>query len=81
MARTTIDIEDEILKKARQKAAEESKTLTSVVEEALALYTSAPRKPSRKVMGRWVSVKGKGVPAIDVADRDRLYDAMDDRRK
>lgn len=81
MARTTLDIEDEILKRARQKAAAEATTLTSVVEEALALYTSAPRKPARKVMSRWVTVRGKQAPAVDIADRDRLYDAMDDRRR
>jgi hypothetical protein len=78
MARTTLDIADELLKKARQKAAEESTTLTFIVEEALALYTSQPRQPARRVMGRWVTVRGKHPAAVDIADRDRLYDAMGD---
>ena len=79
MSRTTLDIQDELLKAAKSKAAGEGKTLTSIVEESLQEYVFAPARPAGKVMKRWITVQGKRTPDIDIADRDRLYDLMDGR--
>jgi len=81
--RTTLDLEDQLLSQARRRAAERNATLTSVVEEALRQYLTAgsKRPASRSLARRWVVVTGKRPPSVDIADRDRLYDAMEGRRR
>ena len=75
--RTTLDIPDEVLAKAKQKAVEKNSTLTRIVEDALRLYVSPGRTPRRRVMRRWIVIKGHHLPPVDIADRDRLYEAME----
>ena len=78
--RTTLDIEDAILERARRRAASERTTLTSVVERALRQFLSRRPEKGPPLNQRWVVVKGDRLPDVDVADRDRLIDAMHDRR-
>lgn len=78
--RTTLDVEDAILERARRRAAAERTTLTSVVERALREFLSRRPEPGAPLKERWVVVKGDRSPDVDVADRDRLIDAMSDRR-
>jgi len=78
--RTTLDIEDAILERARRRAASERTTLTSVVERALRQFLSRRPEKGAPLNQRWVVVKGDRLPDVDVADRDRLIDAMHDRR-
>lgn len=75
--RTTLDLEDTLLARARRKAAERQTTLTRVIEEALRHYLSPRRVAATSVRGRWKTVTGTGRPEVDIADRDRLYDAME----
>jgi hypothetical protein len=75
--RTTLDIADEVLAKAKRKAIEDKSTLTEVIEDALRLHVSPGRRPRKRVMKRWVVVKGRRPPEVDIADRDRLYDVME----
>lgn len=78
--RTTLDIEDAILERARRRAATERTTLTSVVERALRQFLSRRPEPGAPLNQQWVIVKGDRLPDVDLADRDRLIDAMTDRR-
>lgn len=78
--RTTLDIEDAILERARRRAATERTTLTSVVERALRAFLSRRPESGAPLKGRWVVVAGDRLPDVDIADRDRLIDAMTDRR-
>jgi len=82
--RTTLDIPDEVLANAKRKAIEDETTLTEVVERALRVYVSPGRGRKRSVMKKWVVVKGRRLPHVDISDRDRLFEAMeragDDRR-
>lgn len=78
--RTTLDIEDAILERARRRAAAERTTLTSVVERALRAFLSRRPEAGSPLNQRWVVVEGSRPPDVDVADRDRLIDAMTDRR-
>jgi len=75
--RTTIDIEDALLAKARRKAAERNTTLTRIVEDALRRYLMPGKQPRKRLADRWVVVAGTRPPAVDVADRGRLYDFME----
>ncbi len=78
--RTTLDLDDKILSAARRRAASEGKTLTAFVETALAAAL-APRTSAGKAYRlRWKTHAGKALPGIDLADRDSLFEAMEDRR-
>jgi len=78
--RTTLDINDRLLTKARRKAIEQKTTLTAIIEEALRRSLMPLPRPTRSLASRWVIVKGERPPAVDIADRDRLYDALEGRR-
>lgn len=77
--RTTLNIHDRLLSKAKRKAADEGTTLTRVIEKALQEYLLARRSPRRTVGPRWVVIRGKQRAGVDISDRDRLYDAMEGR--
>ena len=77
--RTTLDIEDTVLDRARRRAARDGATLTATVERALRLFLSQRPERAGPLETRWVVVAGRQLPDVDVADRDRLYDALDGR--
>jgi len=75
--RTTIRIQDAILKEAKKKALAENKSLTSLIEELLrnnlynldTKFTAAEKLPT---------FKGSGVrPGIDLNNSQNLLDIMD----
>ena len=78
--RTTLDIEDAVLERARRRASREGTTLTAIVERALRLLLMQKTEPSVPLADRWVVVSGDREPDVDIADRDRLYDALGERR-
>ena len=76
--RTTLNIDEDIYRAAKIKAAQEGKTLTRVVEEALREHLS-PARPTKRFRLRWGTERGKLMPGVDVADRKSLYDIMEGR--
>lgn len=78
--RTTLDLDDQVLAAARERARQQGRTLTSFVEEALAAAVAIrPRKVARfRLAAR--TVRGRYIAGVDLADRDALYDVMDGRR-
>jgi hypothetical protein len=78
--KTTIEIDDRLLERAKRHASAHGTTLRAVVEEALRARL-APR-PEARPQYRFEppTVRGSRAPAIDVADRNALYDLLDDRR-
>ena len=78
--KTTLEIEDRLLERAKRHAATHGTTLRAVVEEALrARLTPRPEERARYRFAP-PTVRGTSAPAIDVADRNALYDCFDDRR-
>lgn len=77
--RTTIDIDDRLLAAARRRAAENGTTLTAFVEHALA--ASLARRPvtDKRYRLAWKTHRGRTLPGVDVADRDRLFEQMEGR--
>lgn len=77
--RTTVDIHDELLRTAKQRAAEETTTLREIVDRALRQYFAEPatHKPFKL---RW-KPHSRGViqPGVVLEDRDSLFDLMDGR--
>lgn len=78
--RTTITIPDDLLRKAKQVAAERSCTLSEVVQEALRKVFSQPRSAGRRRPTRLPTFRGQGVfPGIDLDSSANLLDAMEGR--
>lgn len=76
--KTTLNLDDRLLHAAKQLAAERGVTLTSIVEDAVRVALSE-RPASERPRIEWPTVRGNATPAIDISDRDELYDRMEDR--
>lgn len=77
MARTTIDIDDRVLRDLKAKAAAEGRTLQAVVNEHLKRAAAAPAGPPyRLALHGW---RADPRPGVDLFDRDKLFDLMDGR--
>jgi hypothetical protein len=76
--KTTLNLDERLLREAKKRAAGEGRTLTSVVEEALrAALTERPANEAFEL--HLPIVRGDRPPVVDVADRDSLYDLMEGR--
>ncbi len=77
--RTTLHLDDTLIRRAEVRAAERGITLSALIEHALAAALGdAPRAGGRYRL-RWTTHAGRTLPGVDVADRDSLYDAMERR--
>jgi hypothetical protein len=73
--RTTLVIDDEVFREIKKRAAAEGRTLSAVTEEVMrrGLALSRPSKTRRVEKLPSFSM---GKPAIDIADRDQLFEAF-----
>lgn len=73
--KTTLNLDAQLLRQAKDHAAARGTTLTSVVEEALrsSLLRHDDTEPYRLELP---VVRGDAPPAVDVAHRDELEDLM-----
>jgi len=75
--KTTIRINDDLLKQAKKQAADEGRTLTSLVEDGLALILSKPKTHRQKRVELPVSKATGGIlPGIDLNRSSDLEDVM-----
>ncbi|MDQ7844545.1 MAG: type II toxin-antitoxin system VapB family antitoxin [Armatimonadota bacterium] len=77
--RTTLNLDDSLIREAKKRAAREGRTLTSLLEEALRIFLSR-RGHRRTYRLQWPVRRGEAPPAVDIADRDALLEAMEGRR-
>lgn len=77
MARTTLDIEDRVLRDLKKKAAGEGRTLQAVVNEQLKRAAAAPAGPAYRL--RLEGWRAQVQPGVDLMDRGALFDLMDGR--
>ena len=75
--KTILNLDDQILRQAKGRAAEDGVTLTKFVEDALRekLMAGHHRRPAFKLRMR--TVRGYAPPSVDISDRDALYDVID----
>jgi hypothetical protein len=74
--RTTIDIDDPILREVKAVRDREGGSLGRVVSDLLAEGLRARRNPpKRKPQARWITRRMKA--RVDLADKDALYAAME----
>lgn len=76
MARTTLAIDDDVLKRIKEKAAREGRTFQDTVNELLrqALVTKRPRTRIKLALHGW---KAETHAGVDLLDRDKLFDLID----
>jgi predicted transcriptional regulator len=78
--RTTLNLDDELMRLVKQRARATGRTITQVIEEALREGLSGTRpQASQPFELRWVTVRGRLLPGVDLDDRDSLYERMDGR--
>ena len=77
--RTTVRLRDDLLKRAKRRAAEEGRTLTSIIEEGVVLVLGSSTPKRRAPIPLPVSQAGGGVmPGVDLNRSSDLETVMDD---
>ena len=77
--RTTVRLRDDLLKRAKRRAAEEGRTLTSIIEEGVALVLGAPKPKRRALILLPVSQASGGImPGVDLNRLSDLETVMDE---
>ena len=76
--RTTVDVSDELMRRAKKRAADKGVPLREVMETALRRYLSTRRRGGQYKL-RWTPVAGKVQPGVKLDDRDSLFDLIDGR--
>jgi len=74
--KTTVDLPDELLIRAKKRAAETRTPLRLLIERGLRRELAAPvsssaRRAPRKI--RWITAPGGLPPGLDVSDRSSLH--------
>lgn len=78
--RTTVRLPDDLVARAKRKAADEGRTLTALIEEGLRRVVSerAPKQTDRK-FPRVSTATGGVRPGIDIDNLARAVQALDDQ--
>ena len=78
MARTTLAIDDDLLRQLKERAAREGRSLQDVTNDLLkqALVRGKPQTRHKLTLRGW---KAKERAGVDLLDRDKLFDLMDGR--
>jgi len=77
--RTTVRLPDDLVRRAKRKAAEEGRTLTSLIEDGLRVVLADKRKDEKRkrILPRVSTATGGPMPGIDITDSSALQE-MDD---
>lgn len=80
-SKTTLKLDEALMRNAKKAAAERGVTLTSVVEDALRAHLAKPKRPAKRDQRfRWVVIDDRHASSPDVAERRGLYDRMEPPR-
>ena len=75
MARTTLVLDDNLLRQMKKKAADEGRSLQAVANELIRRgLATRPRQSYRLQLQGW---KAELQPGIDILDRNSLFEAME----
>jgi hypothetical protein len=74
--KTTLNLDDHLLRAAKKAAVDRGTTLTRIVEDALR-NALAPRRRSAPEKFEWPTVQGRTQPSVDISDRDALFRQME----
>lgn len=76
--RTTLTIDDDLLKQLKASAARQKKAMGSLINDLLrhALADQSRRPPYKLELEGW---EAEAQPGVDLLDRDKLFDLMNGR--
>ena len=74
--KTTLNLNDEVLRRAKECAGRRGITLTRFVENALRSKIAASQTPTAFRL-TLKTVRGTRPPNVDITDREALYDVLD----
>ena len=77
--RTTVDINDELMRQIKRLAADENVSLKQLIERALRELTRRRASGRRAYKLRWRPEHGRLQSGVKIEDRDALFDLMDGR--
>ena len=77
--RTTLNINDDLMIRVKEVATKTGKTITAIVEEALAREVAGDSRAEGSYRLDWNVVGGPPAQGVDVADRDALIEKMEHR--
>lgn len=75
--KTTLNIDDTVMQRLREEAARQGRPMAELVEAGLRRILARVPEESRP-LPELPAMKSAGM-RVDVADRDRLYEVMEDR--
>lgn len=75
--RTTLNLDDNLMRSAKESAARTGKTLTTVIEDALRVVINSGQRAADHPFDPVVS-EGRPLPGVDIDDSAALLDLMSD---
>jgi len=79
--RTTVRLDESLMKEVKKAAADSGRTLTGVIEDALRESLFRHRKGEKKRRVRLPTFRGRGLlPGVDLDDTSGLFDRMEEAR-
>ena len=75
--KTTLNLDDQVLRRAKERARSDGITLTQFVETALRTLLMAQETHKRSFKLELPTVQGSRPPSVDIFDREALYEVMD----
>jgi hypothetical protein len=77
--RTTLNLDETLIRRAKRRAADEGTTLTALIEAALRHYLVPAPSTGRTFRLELLTKRGRPVAGVNLADRDALYERMEGR--
>jgi len=77
--RTTVDLNEELLREAKKRAADEGRPLRDVIEEALRRMIQTRVSSPSGFKLEWRTEEGRLQPGVRLDDRQSLFDLMEGR--
>ncbi len=78
MARTTLTIDDAVLRQLKKMALDQGRTLQAVTNDLLRRALATPEHPKRYTL-RLKGWEAQEQPGVNILDRDKLFDLMNGR--
>ncbi|MDE2655814.1 MAG: DUF2191 domain-containing protein [Gemmatimonadetes bacterium] len=75
--KTTINLNDQLLRRAKQRASRRGITLTRFIEDALRAKLMDGDRDVGAFTLQLKTVRGHAPPNVDISDREALYDVLD----
>lgn len=78
-SKTTLNIDERLLARAKALALREGTTLTAILEQALRARLAPRPKGGQQTGFSLPTVRGTAPPNVDIADREAVFDILDEK--